>query len=300
MALGHMLKSDFEIHFVCKRVPESIINEIEEFGFLFLSIKKEKEFFSVLTGKEIVILDHYELDSVYQKKIKEIGCKLVCIDDLHDQEFYADLIINHDPCVKPIDYKAQSYTQFALGLDYALLRPLFLAQASNERLINCIETVFICFGGSDFKNLTLRVLEEVSKFDSFEKIIVVTGNANNHIKQLETFIKLNNRIEHYHAVDERKMLELMLESELAIVPASGILLESIALGCKIISGMYADNQKHIFSSFKEYGCFISAESFGRTDIISSLNQVINEKIIQLKIIDGKSDMRIRNKFSLWN
>src|SRR5690554_1634601 len=85
MALAQMLTSDFEICFVSKQIPQSLINELNQFGFSLLIIINEDEFFRRLEGKEIVILDHYELDSIYQKTIKNFGSKLICIDDLHNK-----------------------------------------------------------------------------------------------------------------------------------------------------------------------------------------------------------------------
>ena len=43
---------------------------------------------------KIVVLDGYHFDTNYQTKIKQKGCKLVCIDDLHDKHFVADIIIH--------------------------------------------------------------------------------------------------------------------------------------------------------------------------------------------------------------
>src|ERR1700743_1989547 len=128
-ALAQMLKENFDIFFVCKQTSAASDDEITKLGFNLIVINNEDDFLSALTGNEIVVVDHYGLDSNYQKKIKDKSCKLVCIDDLHDVFFWADLIINPAPNAKPADYQGQVYTQFALGLDYVLLRPEFLKQA---------------------------------------------------------------------------------------------------------------------------------------------------------------------------
>src|ERR1700744_1135916 len=176
-ALAHMLKDNFKITFVCKEIPEQSKVDLQKSDFELILINTEEEFFKLLDLDKIVVLDGYDFDTNYQKKIKSTGCKLVCIDDLHDKEFVADLIINHAPGVKPKNYKAQLYTQFALGLDYALLRPAFLEQAKKERKIENIKTVLICFGGADFKNLTESTLQTVSQFKEFKNILVITGTS---------------------------------------------------------------------------------------------------------------------------
>ena len=176
-ALAYMLQSYFEISFYCKEIPESFEKELVNNSYEVIRIDNEAQFIEQLDHNQIVVLDGYNFNTAYQLEIKAKGNKLVCIDDLHDKEFVADLIINHAPGVKPEDYSAQPHTQFALGLDYALLRPAFLQQALKPRKIEKIETALICFGGSDPKNLTQSTLEieyGVIPHDGKNQIIVLT------------------------------------------------------------------------------------------------------------------------------
>ncbi|MGZ5222319.1 MAG: UDP-2,4-diacetamido-2,4,6-trideoxy-beta-L-altropyranose hydrolase, partial [Chitinophagaceae bacterium] len=292
LALAQMLKNEFAVHFASFEIPDKMIEEIEQHGFAFSRIRGEDSFFSMLTGKEIVVLDNYFFDTGYEKKIKDTGCKLVSIDDLHDKEFYADLIICQVPDIKPGDYKAQYYTQFALGPDYALLRASFLDQARKQRKVDLVETVLICFGGADNKNLTTQTLEFVLNEKRFKKIIVITGVAFNYLNELQIVIKTDARIQHYHGVNEDKMLELMGMSELAIVPASGILLEVLAVGCKVISGIYVDNQKFVFEEYKKAGFFESAEDFSKEHLNMAIDKVFSMPYSNKKIIDGYSGQRL--------
>ena len=73
----------------------------------------------------MVVIDGYQFDTEYQQKVKKSGASLVCLDDLHNQHFVADIIINHAPGVDPGKYSAEPYTQYLLGPSYALLRPAF-------------------------------------------------------------------------------------------------------------------------------------------------------------------------------
>ncbi|HKO80322.1 MAG TPA: UDP-2,4-diacetamido-2,4,6-trideoxy-beta-L-altropyranose hydrolase [Chitinophagaceae bacterium] len=296
IALAQMLKNEFDIYFVSRQAPTNIIKEVEQSGFGFSTIETEESFFGMLSGKEIVVIDNYYFETDYQKKIKDLGCKLVCIDDLHDKEFYADLIINQVPGTKPADYKAQFYTQFALGPDYALLRTSFLEQARKQKKIDKIESVFICFGGSDSKNLTTKTLELILDEKRFKKIIVITGVAFNYMDKLQPTIEKDSRVQHYHGVNEDEMVELMEMSDLAIVPASGILLEAIAVGCIVISGMYVDNQKFVFEEYKKAGLFESAENFSKQHLIKAIDKVFSLPFANDKIIDGCSAQRISKCF----
>jgi len=248
-ALAHMLKDDFNITFYSHSIPKQLENEFNGNGFKIVRIAEEKDFLSIVTNDKVVVLDGYGFDTNYQRDIKQKDAKLVCIDDLHDRKFFADLIINHAPGITPQDYKAQPYTQFALGLDYALLRPAFLKQAQKKRHIDKIETVLICFGGADPKGLTEKTLKIIAGFKKFEKIIVVTGTAFIKTREFDQLILSDNRVVHRHNLDEKQMLETMLEAQLSIIPSSSILLEALAVGGVVITGYYTNNQKDISNKF---------------------------------------------------
>lgn len=285
MALSHMLQNDFDIIFVCLQIPEKIKRELEECQFTLMEIE-EPIFFALLKPKDIVVLDGYHFDTNYQKKIKATGVKLVCIDDLHDKEFVADLIINHTPGVKQDDYNAQPYTRYALGYKYALLRPSFIEEAKKERKIEKVETVLICFGGSDFKNLTERILQVVLEFDEFKKIIVVTGSAYNYLDNLSPIIQKHKNVIHYHSIREQMMTTLLQNADLAIVPSSGILFEALAVGCRVIFGYYAENQKH-FSDCLKHASSPEICIDDMTGDITKLQKAIRSKIHK----DWFSDIR---------
>ena len=295
-ALAHMVKDDFSVHFFCKTIPEGFITEFESYGFETTLITSEDDFLSALTGTEIVVLDHYGLDSEYQKKIKKIGSKLVCIDDLHDKEFFADLVINHAPGIKVEDYNAQSYTQFALGLKYALLRPEFLEAAKKKRKVKKIETVFICFGGSDPKNITKRCLNVLIETKRFKRIIAVVGVSYKDQDQINEIAAKNDMVQLYHGINASKMLDLMQTSDLAIVPSSGILLEVLSLGLKVISGMYVENQKFMFRSYHDARNIINAKNFSKENLLSAIEKVDNHETALSCKIDGQSGSRIKQLF----
>ncbi len=294
IALAHMLKKGFSIEFVCKEVPEGIAADITGNGFELRIVKDENDLLEDLKASDIVVLDHYGLDTDYQQRIKEKGNSLVCIDDLHDKEFVADLIINHAPGIAQEDYKAKEYTRFALGIDYALLRPSFLEKARCVVKEKKIVTVLINFGGSDPKNITLVALREAVKFDEIKTIHVVVGSANKALSEIKSFSAGHEKVQVHHAVDEDTMLKLMASSQLAIVPSSGVLLEALAAGCEIISGYYVDNQKLIYDGYNELGVFFDAGDFG--NIGTAMKEALETPPRNNGVIDGHSGERIFDKF----
>jgi UDP-2,4-diacetamido-2,4,6-trideoxy-beta-L-altropyranose hydrolase len=272
LALAEILKDRFEITFCCAELPSPIASQIKEKKFQLQMLSSESQLFDDLKKEDIVVLDHYSLDSAYQKQIKEKGCGLACIDDIHDREFFADLIINHNPGVKAGDYKAKPYTMFALGTDYLLLRPAFLHHSRRPEKRTGRDSVFICFGGADPKGLTLKALAVCQSFPELKKITVVTGVQNEEVKK---FAEADHKIRYCHSLNDTEMLALMLESDIAIVPSSGILLEALAAGCRAISGMYVPNQKLIYSHFKDQNYFIDAGEFTDEQLKQAITKAIH-------------------------
>lgn len=297
IALAKMLDENFDIRFACKQVPDSIVTEIRNAGFGFMLMENDHELLSVLSPKDLVIIDSYELESDYQKAIKEIGCPLVCIDDLHEKPTYADLILNHTPCVSPQEYDAEPYTQFALGPSYALIRPPFLALARQSSRKTGYGSVLICFGGSDSRNLTKVALHVVSTFSQFEHINIVTGAAYSHQESLAEIVNKQANVVHYHNISAEEMAQIMAESDLCIVPASGILTEALTSGASIISGMYVDNQRFVFENYKKANAFISAENFSEENLLAAVNNYFSQThFSKAPLVDGKSGERIKKRF----
>ncbi|GAB2975265.1 hypothetical protein GCM10027049_07260 [Mucilaginibacter puniceus] len=273
MALAEMLKFDYDITFVCKQIPGKSADVIKELNFKLLVIDEEEAFLSRLKGNEIVVLDHYGLGSSYQNIIKQKGCKLVCIDDLHQEHFYADAIINHAPGVKSNQYDAETYTRFYLGLDYAMLRSEFREQANNSRKIENIDRVLICFGGADPQNLTYKVLEIITQSGMFKNINVIVGNSYNYIAELLQFCASHKNVRCLSNLSASEMVEVMHNTELAIVPASSIAIECLSAKQVLLTGITDENQNDIHNGLVKFNSVKTIGDFRNLDHEILLNQL---------------------------
>lgn len=303
ISLAHMLKNEFSIHFFSLKIPDSLKNEIIQNGWEITVIEKESDFVNDLTGNEIVVLDGYQFDTDYQRQIKSKECKLVCIDDFHDQHFYADLVINHAPGVAKDDYKGEPYTKYLLGPDYALLRLEFLETKSyeNKKISTDVNKIFVCFGGSDSKNLTAKVLSWLPSENY--SVTLVLGNAYPHRDELNTVIEDRKDLEIVvkKSLSAKEMSNELEQADLAVVPASGILFEVISTGLPVISGYYTENQQNVYSGFKANNVFYDAKSFNEQDFLKAFSIAINKKDYEIvenqqNCVDGLSQKRCRSKF----
>ena len=209
----------------------------------------------------IIIADGYHFTSNYQKRLKELGFSVVYVDDLVKEHMYADIVINHSSSCQVSDFKSESYTRFALGTKFSLLRPAFLDLAKKSRIINEIDKVFICFGGADKFDFSLKTVKILLEINRIEKIYVVLGGAykGDEIRVLKN--KFPDRIEIHKNLSEKELISVMKICNLAIVPTSTILYELLCVKMPIISGYFVDNQMSVYHWFNENGCFYGVGDF---------------------------------------
>lgn len=248
LALADILKDDFDCVFYTAEPSDYQIRELRDVcPYVSLSEKtKFEDFLSYLDGSEIVVLDNYFYTTEYQKLIKEKGCKLVCIDDMHDKHYVADVVINHAYGCHKEDYSVEPYTQLCLGLNYALLREPFLSNCQSKKTAH--HRLLICYGGADIYNLTCKTLRSLSDVIDDYQVEVVIGAAFGAKKELEEIAEKNKNIHIHTSLNAKEMSSLMQQSQIAFLSASSVLWEAIFSGCKIIYGYYVENQMDICSN----------------------------------------------------
>lgn len=248
----------------------------------------------------IIIADGYHFKSDYQKALKEHGFALIYIDDLEAYHMYADVVVNHSSSAKKTDFIAEEYTRFALGTDYSLLRPKFLKAAKLSRKIKQIDKAFVCFGGADKYDFSLKTAKVLLDIDQIKKVNIVLGAAykNNEILELEK--RFSSRLKIYRNLSENDLLELMLTCNFAVAPTSTILYELSCVKMPIVSGYFVDNQISVYNWFKEQNCFFGVDDFTNFNfeelkgIFEKLkNKEVQEEqmINQAKCIDGNQRER---------
>ena len=309
ISLCHVLYNRFDLIFVSHSSPEFLSLELKKLNTPLFNVneinysrpdekKSEDEvpfdMGKFVKGDEIVILDGYWFGENFQKSIKKLGAKVVLIDDLQSGRIYADLVINSLPSANPCQFDVQSYTQFALGINYIFLRPAFLRNAQNavDNIDDTLEikSVLICFGGSDSKGVTVSTLKEVAKFDQFQKINVVIGHSFLHWEELDKII--DSRINLHISIDDEQFVDLLKKVDLVIVPASGVMIESLSMRKTVIAGMYANNQEKQLKDYIDMNAIISAGHFSNEEISNAIKTSFKIKSKAPKIIDGLSGDRL--------
>lgn len=236
LALADMLKDDFDCIFYTQEPTEYQKNEMSavcSYVGLPADDSRFDKFLKALNGDEIVVLDNYFYTTEYQKEIKKRGCKLVCIDDMHDKHYVADVVVNHG-LVEPNEFDCEEYTRLCLGAAWTLLRKPFLVPT---KAIKRKDQIVVCIGGADPQHLTDKIVSMLLKLKISEEIVVVLGDA--------AYLSEENRqkVTILHNLSAQQMADLFETSMYGIMPASSVRMEAVSRGLKVIAGYFVDNQQ---------------------------------------------------------
>ena len=304
LALAEMLRDHFSCHFMIREPLPSLHKQIlaicESITALPITENHDQEAQylcdTMLKGNEIVVLDGYHFRTSYQQAIREKGCKVVCIDDIHACHFVADVIINHAAGIMESDYDTENYTCFYLGLKYALLRKPFRENARNHDFKDREAAILICMGGADPNNDTLKVLEKCAIFDENFQYYIVTGPAYLYEKELRKFIQDTNlKINWLVDVSAEEMLHCMRKCPVAILPPSTVAYEYLSVGGVLYLRITADNQIRMNESFITEELAFSFDDFGENIRKEDhLPQLLDR---QARFFDGRQQQRFINIFT---
>ncbi len=302
LALASYLVEEFQCVFVIKKPSSTIINIIESFKLNIVKIDNEPDFIKIINNKDIVVLDGYDFNLSYQIRVKKSCFKLVCIDDIADRKFYCDIIINHAEGLKEANYDCQPFTKIFLGFKYALLRKPFLFLKDNNRVINEFSSYFVCFGGSDSENFTKQTLIKLVNIDGIKKINIVIGGGYQYMQDLKIICKSINvcEVNLYQNVDAEKMVSIIQDSHLAIVPSSSIAYEVLSVNIPIISGYSIANQKRIYNTLVGKDLVLGIGTFPIKQLAKNI-EIMKTKKDKIKknqanVFDGKSSERLLQIF----
>lgn len=311
LALADMLKDDFDCTFFTQSPSAYQQREADRVCPLIAlpsDDSKFEKFLEYLTGDEIVVMDNYFYTPEYQKQIKDKGCKLVHIDDIHDRHFYADMIINHGNATPEI-YDAEPDTRYCLGPSYALLRKPFLGASINATRI--IGKWVICFGGADPQNLTEKAVRALNIRNDVDCIVAIVGEVYPHKEVLRQY----NKVTVLSSLSAEEMANQYSSAEYVLCSASSVSYEAIACGCSVLAGYYIDNQVDFYHGLCKHNLITPLGNLLETDFDNCLstsvvttqkmnitnarrNLLIAFKALDLRIVNY-TDMTLEESRKVW-
>ena len=192
----------------------------------------------------LLIIDHYGIYEKHEKqlKIKNSTLKILSFDDTYEKH-YCDILLNHNISAEKKKYKGlvPKECELRCGSKYTLIREEFY-EAKKQK------TVFLAMGGTDHKNLNIKILQVLADFENI-KTIVVTTTANQNLGELKKYVRGKKNIALH--INSNKIAKLMKKSDFAIITPSVILNEVHFMELPFIAIKTAQNQDDIYKYLKK-------------------------------------------------
>lgn len=204
---------------------------------------------------DMVIIDNYDIDYNFEKKLKEVNSslKIFVLDDTYEKHF-CDILLNHNIYADEKKYKNKvpKHCKLRCGAKYTLLRDEFLeAKKAKNRVNKKNKIIFLGLGGADHKNLNIKILKVLEKFKKFLKVNLVTTTANKNLEELKEYCKDKKWIN--LQINSNEVAKLMIKSDFAIVTPSVTANEIFYLDLPMITIKTAKNQKEMYKYLKKQG-----------------------------------------------
>ncbi len=246
---------------------------------------------------DLLVVDHYRLDHIFESKSRSWADKILVIDDLADREHDCDILLDQTFRRNEHDYKSlvPNHCTILTGSKYALLRPQF-SETRKESLERRnkqnfkLQRVFISLGMTNIFNITLKALCGLELYtDTPLQIDVILGKSASFIDNVKDQIdKMNNC--GFHNVklhsNVENMAGLMMKADLAIGAGGTTSWERCCLGVPAIVIELADNQKKITDELDSAGAIINMgwhEYVSAKDLAGTLLNLSNNSDTMIKI-----------------
>lgn len=291
LALGQILRDHFDCTFAIKQPSAKTEELIRESCSAILKLTDDAEFFSALTGDEIVVLDGYQFSTDYQRKVKEKKCPLVSIDDIHSFHFVSDVILNPSGGVPVEAYSKDPESTLLLGPSYLLLKQPFRDSSKKRKDFHPNQSLFICMGGADPDNHSLAVLEKIEG-QGFNSIFLVVGEAYRHRETLSPALAAYPNLTVLTDLNSFELRDIMKKCSVAICSASGVAYEYLSVGGELYLVQTATNQHHLNKFLIDSQLAFPFEKFRISE--AEARQALQKNS---EILDGHADQRILKVFN---
>ncbi|MFW3355867.1 UDP-2,4-diacetamido-2,4,6-trideoxy-beta-L-altropyranose hydrolase [Aliarcobacter butzleri] len=281
---GTLVPSKNKIFFATQDLQGNINHKIIEAGYKLEILKSDMfEELDELIKKlkiEIIIIDNYDINYNFEKKLKEQNpfLKIFVLDDTYENHF-CDILLNHNIYADEKKYinRVPKNCELRCGAKYILLRDEFLEAKKQQNTIEKetkLKAIFIAMGGADHKNLNIKILKTIKKVCKKNiEVNLVTTIANKNLKKLKDYCKDKKYINLH--INSNEIAKLMNESDFAIITPSVTANEAYFLDLPMIAIKTAKNQKEMYKYLNQKGYF-ALKKFDKKKLKKYIKQLIKK------------------------
>jgi UDP-2,4-diacetamido-2,4,6-trideoxy-beta-L-altropyranose hydrolase len=210
-----------------------------------------------------IVVDGYQFDGNYQRKMKDSGRNLLFIDDYgHADHYCADIVLNQNLHAHENLYRRrETYTKLLLGTRIVLLRREFVKwQGWKREAPPVVRRILVTFGGGNDRSMTCKVIRALKQADlNGAEVTVIAGPTSPHLEVIRK--ELMGSTLKFHllsAVDD--MATLMASADIAISAAGSTCWELAFMGLPSLVLPLADNQVPIAEELNRKGVAIRLDA----------------------------------------
>ena len=296
-----LMERGADLSFVCRKAPGNLIQHIEDKGYrvyplppdIDLSVDKDLTQKILQKQTELIdwlIIDHYEIDILWESYLRKYVKKIMVIDDLANRYHDCDILLDQN-----ISVKGNRYNGFVplhclklLGPEYALLMQEFAqARMSLKERAGEVKRILVTMGGVDHENQTAKVLKGIKMLGRNDiSVDVILGASNPNRSKIEEMISEMQNAKCFNNV--KNMADFMVKADIAIGASGSTTWERCCLGLPSIVMVLADNQKDI------------AEELGKEGVVVNLgwHEDVTEMDIKNAVENLLADSDKRGKMNL--
>lgn len=196
-----------------------------------------------------LLIDSYFVSSNYLKMCRKYT-KVVYIDDLHQEIWPCDILVNYSNYCDKYDYgREYPDTKLLLGCKYAPLRQIF---ANVKKTIEySVSRILVLTGGTDPYHFARDFADSIVRNENKIEFDIVCGIYNQDIGELRAYAEKRKNIRIWNNV--QRMDDLMKTADIAITAGGTTLYELAACGTPTICYSFVDNQLENVKNFADKG-----------------------------------------------
>jgi len=181
-----------------------------------------------------VVIDGDRFGSDFLETVRTAGFRILLIDDFANRKsFAADLIVNPNLDDDREPYRKRGATaRLLMGPSHILLRREFRQGIERRGTRQTGNRILVTLGGSDPENLTPKIADALAHCSDLEVTAIMGAGCDKaKVDELRKLKASNLRV----VFNPPNMLQLMKDSDQAIIAAGGTLWELLAMGCAVLS-----------------------------------------------------------------
>jgi len=319
VALGHLKRCislanelesrGFSVFFLVAKdiYTEDLLNQSGFlYGILNSDTNTESDYRDTVTratdiGASIIIIDSYEIDNTYRKKIMAHGFFVASVTDTAYMVLSSDIVINGNLNAEKLMDRASSECELLLGIKYLILATDFKDNVNETETSEEVENILITMGGIDHYDLTTKILKMLDTFDLDFNISAIVGPYYENLPSIRAQVdKMHKKVKLIKSPPT--LYEIMKHCSLAFCAGGQTVYELAALAKPVVGISLWEHQKDNIDNLSALGAIKGVSYLSNNFDLSLrksteklLSSYIDRKHLRdtaSSIVDGKGAIRV--------